>query len=74
MRNRKERKDIAKRIEHMTDTEVYETIARTCDNYGNALLRDALEVLHKTFGFGVKRQDRFIALLNKEMTKHDNNL
>lgn len=69
MRNRKERKDLAKRIKHMSDTEVYEMVARSCDSYGNALLRDALEVLHNTFGFGQKRQDKFIELLNKEMAK-----
>ena len=74
MRNRKERKDLAKQVKRMSDTDLYNMIAGCCDNYGNQLMRDALEVLHDAFGFGSKRQDKFIELLNKEMTKHDNNL
>ena len=68
---REARRGLAKKMKGMSHTEVYTFVQDTCYAYGEELMGDALKALHREFGFGKDRQERFRKALHKVIEERD---
>jgi len=64
---REERRGLAKKVKAISHNEVYAFIEEACRYYGDELIQDAMKALHKEFGFGKDRQNRFLKALNETL-------
>ena len=68
---REARRGLAKRVKGMSHGEVYTFVQDACYLYGNELIEDAMKALHREFGFGKDRQERFRKALQQVLDERD---
>jgi hypothetical protein len=78
MKERQKKKLIAKtlkkQLKGMSETELYSTIETLLKNTSTELIENVLITLYKEFGFGKKRQERFMAALKKNQQETKENV
>ncbi len=62
---RERAKALHKKVMKMSVNKLMDFIASTVTEYHNERMKEAVKVLHDEFGFGPKRQQRFIDRLNE---------
>ena len=68
---RQEEKMVVKKIKGMKDKDTFKAIEGICKKYANGVIDISKEVLHKEFGFGPARQERFIEALKKKLKEEE---
>lgn len=71
MNLRNKHKNMAKEIKKLSDMQLYQFISKMCKNYTDDVLEVGLAVLHREFGFGKQRQEKFLDELNKRLKGED---